>query len=117
MRFLIDAQLPRRLALFLNELEYDAIHTLDLADGNSTTDLQIIEIATEQVRVIVSKDSDFIDSHYLRGKPEKLLLVSTGNIRNTVLEALVRTNLQDVVAAFEEADVVELTLTKLIVHG
>jgi predicted nuclease of predicted toxin-antitoxin system len=30
MKFIIDAQLPRRLARFLQGLGYDAIHTLDL---------------------------------------------------------------------------------------
>ena len=30
MKFLVDAQLPKRLALLLNDLGYDVIHTLDL---------------------------------------------------------------------------------------
>ncbi len=38
MNFLIDAHLPRHLALLLREHVYDAIHTLDLAAGNRTTD-------------------------------------------------------------------------------
>lgn len=38
MKFLIDAQLPRRLARRLEAAEHDAIHTLDLPAGNRTTD-------------------------------------------------------------------------------
>jgi predicted nuclease of predicted toxin-antitoxin system len=34
MKFLVDAQLPRRLIHRLREAGHDAIHTLDLPDGN-----------------------------------------------------------------------------------
>jgi len=40
MNFLVDAHLPRHLVLLLREHRYDAIHTLDLAEGNRTTDKQ-----------------------------------------------------------------------------
>jgi predicted nuclease of predicted toxin-antitoxin system len=59
MRFLVDAQLPRRPCAWFDESDCDAIHTLDLPDGNSTTDEQIIALATKEQRVVVSKDSDF----------------------------------------------------------
>ena len=36
MKFLIDAQLPRRLVNIFNEFGYEAIYTLDLPDGNAT---------------------------------------------------------------------------------
>ena len=45
MKFLIDAQLPRRMAGWLASVGCDAIHTLDLPDANRTTDQQIIERA------------------------------------------------------------------------
>ena len=38
MKFLIDAQLPRRLAGRLREVGFDAIHTLDLPLANRTPD-------------------------------------------------------------------------------
>ena len=41
MNFLIDAHLPRHLALLLREHGYDAIHTLDLAEGNRMTDMRL----------------------------------------------------------------------------
>jgi predicted nuclease of predicted toxin-antitoxin system len=44
MNFLVDAHLPRHLALLLREHGYDAIHTLDLPEGNRTTDKRINEI-------------------------------------------------------------------------
>ncbi len=48
MKFLIDAQLPYRVAQRLNELGYDAMHMLDLPDGNRTTDSSITQIASQQ---------------------------------------------------------------------
>jgi predicted nuclease of predicted toxin-antitoxin system len=40
-------------------------------------------------REVTTKDADFVDSHLLYARPEKLLLISTGNISNRELEALV----------------------------
>ena len=87
MKFLVDAQLPRRLAGWLAAAGCDAVHTLDLPDGNRTTDQQVIEVANREQRAVVTKDADFVDSHVLHARPAKLLLVSTGNISNRDLEA------------------------------
>jgi len=38
MKFLIDAQLPKRLCDWLRAKGYDALHTLDLNLGNRTPD-------------------------------------------------------------------------------
>ena len=38
MKFLLDTQLPKKLAEFLKWKGYDAIHTLDLPNKNRTTD-------------------------------------------------------------------------------
>jgi predicted nuclease of predicted toxin-antitoxin system len=40
MNFLLDAQLPRRMTAWLITAGCDAVHTLDLPDGNRTTDEQ-----------------------------------------------------------------------------
>ena len=45
MNWLVDAQLPSRLARRLRERGEDAIHTLDLPDGNRTTDAVILAVA------------------------------------------------------------------------
>jgi predicted nuclease of predicted toxin-antitoxin system len=33
MKFIVDAQLPRKLALWLQSQGFDALHTLDLPDN------------------------------------------------------------------------------------
>jgi predicted nuclease of predicted toxin-antitoxin system len=67
------------------EAGFDAMHTLDLPAGNRSTDEQIRRFAESDQRVLISKDADFVDSHLLTGHPEKLLLISTGNLSNSAL--------------------------------
>lgn len=117
MKFLVDAQLPRRFARWLQEAGHDALHTLDLPDANRTPDDAIIQIADRQERVVVTKDADFVVSFTLHGQPQRLLLISTGNIANADLEALLLPNLPAVVAAFNKASLVEVTPDALIIHA
>jgi predicted nuclease of predicted toxin-antitoxin system len=117
MNFLVDAQLPRWMAPWLTTAGCDAMHTLDLPDGNRTTDEQINDVADREHRVVVSKDADFVDGHLLRVRPAKLLLISTGNISNRDLEALVVPLIPDIVREFQAHSFLELGPTGLIVRG
>jgi predicted nuclease of predicted toxin-antitoxin system len=63
VKFLVDAQLPVRLANFLNRAGHQAIHTSDLSNGNASTDAHVVEIADAESRVVITKDRDFRDSH------------------------------------------------------
>ena len=56
MRFLVDAQLPRRMALRLLDSGHEALHTLDLPLGNRTSDNEIIQLAESENRIVVTKD-------------------------------------------------------------
>jgi len=117
MRFLVDAQLPRRLAHRLRAAGHDTIHTLDVPTGNRTSDVEIIAIARRERRIVVTKDADFVNSFVMSRQPEKLLLISTGNMTNTGLEALILLHLPDLVTALTTHDFVEITRTALIVHS
>jgi predicted nuclease of predicted toxin-antitoxin system len=116
VKFLVDAHLPARVAAFQAAAGHDATHTSELPDGNRTTDRQIAEQADAEGLVVVTKDSDFRDSHLLTGRPAKLLVVATGNITNDALLALLARALDALVAAFDEGDFVELHSDDLVVH-
>jgi predicted nuclease of predicted toxin-antitoxin system len=116
MKFLVDAQLPRRLARRLRGAGHEAIHTLDLPQGNRTPDTDIIALAAHDDYVVATKDADFVNSFILKREPRKLLLISTGNISNADLEILLERNLGKIVQAFLECDFVELTRDRLIDH-
>lgn len=117
MKFLIDAQLPRQLATLLRQAGYDALHTLEVPLGNRAPDAVINKLSVSEQRIIVTKDADFVDSFLLRHEPWKLLLVSTGNIRNVELLALFISNIEKIADNFEAFDFIEINRTDLIIHS
>ena len=117
MRLLVDAHLPVRLVPLLIELGHDVVHTSELPDGNRTADREITRIAENQDRIVVTKDRDFVDGHLLSAEPRRLLLVSTGNIRNDHLMDLFARNADALAIAFDDVDFVELDRDVLIFHG
>ncbi len=114
MRFLIDAQLPRRLARWLHTEGHDAVHTMDLPNGNRTGDAALNELSLRERRTIITKDEDFVDTFLLRKEPHKLCLIATGNIGNRELERLFRNNLEHIVSALDTYDFIELDRASLI---
>jgi predicted nuclease of predicted toxin-antitoxin system len=117
MKLIIDAQLPRRLCHVLRELGHDVVHTLDLPNKNKTKDQEIILLARKESRIVMTKDSDFVDSFILRGEPERLWLVSTGNIKNEDLQTLIVNNVASVELLFEQARFVEINQEALLTRA
>lgn len=117
MNVIVDAHLPRRMTAWFAAAGCDALHTLDLPDGNRTTDAQLNDVADRDARVIVTKDADFVDSHLLAGRPARLLLVSTGNISNRQLEALVVPLISDIVREFGSHNFLEVGPTGITIRG
>lgn len=65
---------------------------------------------------MVTKDDDFRHTHLTGGRPARLLQITLGNLRNRDLLAHVTTHHDAVVAAFDEADFVELGAAGLTLH-
>jgi predicted nuclease of predicted toxin-antitoxin system len=116
VKVLVDAHLPRRIVRWFGHAGYDAVHTLDLPKGNRTPDWEINEISEREQRVVVTKDSDFVNSFIVSGKPYKLLLVSTGNISNAKLEALLVPLIPSIAIEFQTHSFLELLPTGFIVR-
>lgn len=114
MKFLVDAQLPARLARALTKAGHDAKHTTELPDGNHSSDSDVTAFADAEDRVVVSKDADFRISHQLHGRPRRLLIVAIGNVTNNDLLAAFDVHLEVIVAAFEDADRVEIRATQIV---
>jgi predicted nuclease of predicted toxin-antitoxin system len=116
MKFLVDAQLPIRLARSLREAGYDTIHTRELPQQNATPDSTINSLSIQQERVVITKDSDFVDSFLTMQQPYKLLLVTTGNIKNSELEVLFAANLPTLIDLLSQHTYIELSRDSVIVH-
>lgn len=69
MKFLVDAQLPRRFARWLRARGFDAIHTLEMPEANATPDEKVIERADREQRIVVTKDDDFVRSFIVTVPP------------------------------------------------
>lgn len=93
-----------------------SLHTSGLRLANRTPDTGINEISMREERIVVTKDADFVSSFTILGRPYKLLLVSTGNIKNTDLIALFDRNMEKIVEAFDEFAFVEIDRNSLIIH-
>lgn len=116
MKLLIDAQLPRRLAIQLRQAGFDVIHTLELPEGNRTSDQTLVAFSLAEQAIVITKDSDFVQSFLLKGEPWKLLLISTGNISNNDLMDMFRINIPQLINLFKTFDFIELNQTNLICH-
>lgn len=104
----MDAHLPPGLCAVLQAAGHDALHTRRMPTENRTPDEVINTLSLQQQRVLVTKDSDFYHSHLLHGKPWKLVLIRTGNIRTRELTALFQEHLPAILAALERNSLVEL---------
>lgn len=100
--FIVDTQLPPLLAQFLVSKGYDAIHTTAFPDGHLLKDQEIVRIAIEESRTIVSKDRDFLDHYLLRGAPPKVILLQFGNIHNQELLTYFDKNLEQMVGLLSQ---------------
>jgi len=116
MKFIIDAQLPFALSKYLEHKGFDVIHTDDLPNKEYTTDNEIREISIKENRIVITKDSDFLDSFYVNSIPPKLLLVSTGNIKNKALLSLFDSNIEKIVELFDTYSFVELDNIEILGH-
>lgn len=116
MKFLVDAQLPVRIARFLQSSGYDTLHTKDLPQENATPDSQINAVSIQENRIVITKDRDFLDSFLISNQPYKLLLVTTGNITNAELENLFRNNLPQIAELFNQHSFIEMNRTAIVVH-
>lgn len=116
MTYLIDANLPYKLAVFLKEKGFEVLHTDHLPNKERTTDKEIRDIAFKENYNIITKDSDFLDSHIIQGIPKKLLLITTGNISNKKLITLIDLYFEKIDELFKTHHLIELNENEVKIH-
>jgi predicted nuclease of predicted toxin-antitoxin system len=75
-----------------------------------------LSFAILENRVVVTKDSDFLDSYLIKNEPNKLLFVKTGNNQNKQLLSLFDSNLSLMIEILTRNNLVELTTGLIIEH-
>jgi len=114
MKFIVDAQLPKRLSTWLNDKGFDTIHTLELTNKNKTTDSEISLLSMREERIVISKDSDFYNRYFIKLEPFKLIYLTTGNISTTELINLFEKNSEEIFNEIANNNVVEISNTSII---
>ena len=84
MRFLVDAQLPPRLATRLVATGHEANHVGDF-DMLRARDRTIWGKAIELNAVLISKDADFVTLRALRASGPAIVWIRLGNVSRAVL--------------------------------
>lgn len=116
MKFLVDAQLPSKMCEILHLQNLEAVHINSLPESDETTDKEISLYADQNELIVITKDTDFYHSHMILDHPKKLLLITTGNIKNRALFDLIRANANLIKELFEKNVYVEMTNDGLIAH-
>ena len=116
MKLIVDAQLPVKLCEILKQLGLESIHVDELPKGDETPDMEITKIADPENLIVVTKDFDFYHSHTALGKPKKLFLITTGNLKNRQLFDLFRNNALIIKNALNKSSFVELSNEGIIEH-
>jgi len=116
MRLIVDAQLPVKLCKILKQLGLESIHVDELPKGDETPDMEITKFADLENLIVVTKDFDFYHSYMALGRPKKLFLITTGNIKNRQLFDLFRKNDLIIKNALKKSSFVELSNEGIIEH-
>lgn len=84
MKFLVDANLPPGLAVWLQKQGHTAIHVSN-QPGLTADDMTVFAFARQQGLVIVTKDEDFAVLATLAADPPPVVWLRLGNATNAAL--------------------------------
>jgi predicted nuclease of predicted toxin-antitoxin system len=93
MRFLCDVHISYKLTNFLISQGFDSKHVNEILDKSETKDSELCNYADQNNFVIISKDSDFRDSYFVKQSPKKLIKINLGNIPNEELIKIFKDNI------------------------
>lgn len=100
MKVLCDVHISFKIVGFFNSNNIEAIHVNDILDGDRSADQDICAYADEHHYVVVTKDSDFKNSHFIEGTPVGLLKINPGNLSTRKLISILEKHLDLILENF-----------------
>ncbi|MCB1145024.1 MAG: DUF5615 family PIN-like protein [Leptospiraceae bacterium] len=85
MRFLCDVHISYQFSKHIESLGYGSTHVNFILKRWNTSDKEISQYADLNDLVLITKDTDFKNSHLLSKTPKKLIRFVLGNISNDEL--------------------------------
>lgn len=101
MKALCDVHISYKIVKFLNERGVAAEHVNNLPDKWHTKDNAVCEYADAHDMVVITKDDDFRNTHFIQGTPKKLIRITLGNISNSELIKILDENLLTIIHKME----------------
>ena len=116
IRLLLDQGLPRSTVHHLDDLSIDVCHVADLGHSRAT-DPEIIELARDQGRLIVTLDSDFHRLLAVSGASSpSVIRIRQEGLRGPDIAALVHQVLEQVGNQLERGSMVTVTESAIRLH-
>ena len=107
-QFLLDAQLPAGLAVWIGEFARIPCFSTHFLGISTSSDEEIFEWAKENDAAIITKDIDFLRLQNRLGAPPKVIWIRSGNTSRFELKALLERSLIKAIELLEENDLVEI---------
>jgi predicted nuclease of predicted toxin-antitoxin system len=93
MKFLCDVHISYKIATHLKSLGFETIHVNEILDKSRTRDADICKYADQNGLIVITKDSDFRDSYFIKQTPKRLIKINLGNIPNQDLQTILTDNI------------------------
>ncbi len=85
MKFLCDVHIAFKLVKYIEHNGFECIHVNSILNKWFTTDNEIAKYVDTNDYILISKDADFKNSHFVKHSPKKLIKINLGNISNIEL--------------------------------
>ena len=104
MRFILDAQLPPQLAVWLSrDFAITAVAVRDLGLA-AVADLVLFDYARLEAAVVLTKDSDFAELLHRLGAPPQIVWITCGNVSNQHLRSLFNATFKKVLQLLQDGE-------------
>jgi len=80
MKILCDVHISIKITKLFASKGISSVHVNDILDKWFTPDIKISDFADENDFTLITKDSDFKNSHFIKKSPKKLIKINLGNI-------------------------------------